>query len=210
MGQYYKPILLNEDNKPEAFVYSHDFGCGLKLMEHSWMKNSFVGFVEQQLINKPRKLVWAGDYAENEPRESLTTEDIAGLMRDGYEENDLTEGANLYSIASAVAPKLSHNEAVEDKYTHDFKTKPHGRFKYLVNHDKKEFVDKSKVPVDDDGWQIHPLPLLTCEGNGQGGGDFRGEEGELVGRWSRDKIGIVSKKSDIPAGFQEVVFDLVE
>ena len=66
MGQYYKPILLKEDKKtPIGFAYSHDFGSGLKLMEHSWMKNSFVGFIETLLASgKPfhkTPLVWGGD-----------------------------------------------------------------------------------------------------------------------------------------------------
>ena len=37
--------------------------------------------------------------------------------------------------------------------------------------DKKEFVNKDTMPNNDD-WLVHPLPLLTCEGNGRGGGDY--------------------------------------
>ena len=43
--------------------------------------------------------------------------------------------------------------------------------KYLVNHIKKEYINcdsyKTKA-ITDDGWCIHPLPLLTCVGNGGG------------------------------------------
>ena len=91
----------------------------------------------------------------------------------------------------------------------ELKALPIAKTKYLVNHDKKQFVDKTKVPKDKDGWRIHPLPLLTCEGNGRGGGDFRGES-ELVGSWARDIISVESKKADIPKGYTEVIFDLVE
>ena len=52
MGQYYKPIFLNENNKPISYAYSHDFGSGLKLMEHSWMLTPFVRFIENQLMLK--------------------------------------------------------------------------------------------------------------------------------------------------------------
>ena len=41
MGQYYKPINLDD----KQWLYSHDFGDGLKLMEHSWIGNDFVGAV---------------------------------------------------------------------------------------------------------------------------------------------------------------------
>ena len=77
---------------------------------------------------------------------------------------------------------------------------------YIINHDTLEYVDKAKVPTDKDGWQIHPLPLLTAEGNGRGGGDFRGES-ELVGLWSRN---LISVSEELPKGYTELVFDIVE
>ena len=44
------------------------------------------------------------------------------------------------------------------------------------------FVDKNKIPkitaewVGNSDYRIHPLPLLTAEGNGEGGGDFFGKD----------------------------------
>jgi hypothetical protein len=74
--------------------------------------------------------------------------------------------------------------------------------RYIVNHSKKEFVDKFNVPeiATWKGTKIHPLPLLTCEGNGMGGGDFRGEN-KFVGTWARDIISVESKK---PQGYAEI------
>jgi hypothetical protein len=78
--------------------------------------------------------------------------------------------------------------------------------KYIVNHTTKQFVDKSKVP-NKGGWQIHPLPLLTCEENGRGGGDFRSTDPQnLVGSWARHLISIEPRK---PKGYTEVFFNLV-
>ncbi len=77
--------------------------------------------------------------------------------------------------------------------------------RYVINHDTKEYVDKTKVP-EADGWKIHPLPLLTAEGNGRGGGDYRGHS-ELVGSWSRN---LISVSEELPEGFEELIFDLVE
>lgn len=212
MGQYYKAVFLTEKEKPLASVYSHDFGSGLKLMEHSWMKNPFVRFVERQLMVEPQKIVWAGDYADNEKPETITDMEIKVLADEDSEywnsEKLKKEGANLYALADCVA-KLIHEERVDDKHNHDFKSVAPLKARYLVNHDKQEFVDKTKVPKDKEGWQIHPLPLLTCEGNGRGGGDFRGEN-KLIGVWARNRISVVSKKSDIPKGFKELIFDVVE
>ena len=185
MGQYYKAIFINENQKPIASVSSYDFGSGAKLMEHSWLKNSFVRFVEKQLMVTPQRIVWGGDYADNEE-----------------------QGINLYSLSETMG-KLTSNEEVKNKYEHDFKEIAPLTAKYLINHDKKQFVNKTKTPKDAEGWQVHPLPLLTCEGNGRGGGDFRGES-DLIGIWARNRISVTTKKSDIPKEFQELIFDIKE
>jgi len=219
MGQYYKAVFLAENQKPIASVSSYDFGSGAKLMEHSWEKNPMVRFVERQLMVAPQKVVWAGDYADEEDPTTITEREIK-LLAD--EESDYwnskvlkEKGVNLYSLSDTIG-KLIHDERVENKYQHDYKGVAPLTAKYLVNHDKKQFVNKTKVPKDGDGWKIHPLPLLTCEGNGRGGGDFfvstEKKQGnvELIGVWARDKISVVSKKAEIPKGFTELVFDLTE
>jgi hypothetical protein len=214
MGQYYRAVFLNQKNKPKAVVVSYDFGSGAKLMEHSWMKNPMVRFVEKQLINEPQKLVWAGDYADNEDTSTLTKDEIKALADEECEYSNSAiikkDGVNLYTLSN-LPSKLIHNEDVKDTYSHTFNSSTLAPLtaKYLINHDKKEFVNKTKVPKDKDGWQLHPLPLLTCEGNGRGGGDFRGES-NLVGSWARDIISVESKKADIPKDYTELIFDLVE
>ena len=193
---------------------SYDFGSGAKLMEHSWAKNPMVRFVEKQLINEPQKLVWAGDYADNEDSSTLTNEEIKALADESstYMNSEAIkkEGVNLFTLSYLVS-KLVANEDIEDKYNHEFKQTSIAPLttKYIVNHDKKQFVDKTKVPKDADGWRIHPLPLLTCEGNGRGGGDYHGKS-ELVGSWARDIISVETKKADFPKDYTELIFDLVE
>jgi len=212
MGQYYKPVFLSENNKPANFVYSHDFGSGLKLMEHSWMKNPFVRFVEKQLIDNPKKIVWAGDYADNENPETITEQEIKLIADDTSEYWNSAklrkEGVNIYSLCETIS-KLTHNEDVEDEYKHEFSesTVAPLKLKYLINYDKQEYVDKSKVPADKDGWKIHPLPLLTCQEGccGMGGGDYYSEASkEFISHWAKDKIGVAFKKKDIPKGFKEI------
>jgi hypothetical protein len=87
-----------------------------------------------------------------------------------------------------------HNLAGEhfDKISPKFETFNVGR--YLVNHTKKEFVDKNKLKTDG-GWVIHPLPLLTCSGNGRGGGDYGGTDENYVGSWAGDVISV--EKEDL-------------
>jgi hypothetical protein len=181
MGQYYKPLVLDKTKKKVInWVYSHDYDNGLKLMEHSWLGNSFVGAIENLL--KPdgewymKPIVWAGDYADKENNKEY----------------------NLYSVCEDKNKINPTETKIDDEY------------KYIVNHTKKQYVDKSKVPVSDTynkfEYRIHPLPLLTCEGNGRGGGDFRDDE-PIVGSWARD---VISIENELPIAMKEVEFNLVE
>lgn len=175
MGQYYYPIVLHADGSVLVWMNAHTYDYGLKLMEHSYLTNSFVCTFEYGLSPEGRyhksRVVWAGDYAANEP---------------GSDNKNLFHLCDEYNRVSPT-----------EKYT--------TRYRFVVNHTKKQFVDKTKIPTKN-GFTLHPLPLLTCEGNGQGGGDFRGDS-PLVGAWARDSISV---ETGIPVGYDEILFDLVE
>ena len=177
MGQYYKPVSVEK----RQHVYSHRYDNGLKLMEHSWIGNQFVGVVEDLIAEGGAwhgdSIVWAGDYADEEKNRK----------------------SNLYSLCKTeIQPEVSKN-----------------KYRYVINLDTKEYVDTKKVPLsdiyeDEDGkewpFAIHPLPILTCEGNGRGGGDLHKED-ELVGKWARHRVSVSKTK---PAGFTEMDFNLFE
>lgn len=160
MGQYYKPMILSASDKPALFIEPHDFGNGMKLMEHSYVGNAVVQRMEHALFNNPQRVVWAGDYADDEEDEPIT----------------------LYALAE-------ESERAEKIRPFEYGEKPIDA-KWLLNHDKQVAV---AIPKDElDLWIIHPLPLLTCEGNGRGGGDFRGDNPH-VGEWARDRISVSDK-----------------
>jgi hypothetical protein len=75
-------------------------------------------------------------------------------------------------------------------------------YRYIVNHTKAEYVDKNYGKPS-----IHPLPLLTAAGNGRGGGDYMGDDMELVGIWSGD---VISLEKEIPFGYKELVCEFAE
>ena len=83
MGQYYFPILLDNDGKILAWTLAHEYGNGLKLTEHSYLQNNFVQAFEFLLTPDEEyhktRVVWAGDYADNEP-ESEYNECINKMM----------------------------------------------------------------------------------------------------------------------------------
>ena len=175
MGQYYNPVILEKNKKTvRAFLYSWDYDNGLKLMEHSWQGNNFVGAFEAFLYKNPQIVVWAGDYADE-----------------------------------CKGRKSNVNARCHEK----FKIKPTEQLtkrqsRYVINHTKKQFVDKVNTLKSAWGWKIHPLPLLTCEGNNRGGGDYRQDDPRnLIGTWARDLISIDGSK---PKGYTELIFHLTE
>jgi hypothetical protein len=62
-------------------------------------------------------------------------------------------------------------------------------YPYIVNHTKKVYIEKK-------GNGLHPLALLTAEGNGRGGGDYNGPNMEMVGTWARDVISMENEAPD--------------
>jgi len=67
---------------------------------------------------------------------------------------------------------------------------------------KKEYIDMETFRNRRDEGEslvIHPIPIMTCSGNGRGGGDYQGINMDLVGSWAND---IVSLEKTIPKGFK--------
>uniref|UniRef100_A0A6C0CSN7 Uncharacterized protein n=1 Tax=viral metagenome TaxID=1070528 RepID=A0A6C0CSN7_9ZZZZ len=91
-----------------------------------------------------------------------------------YADNEPNSDKNLHSMCEAKTPFV-YNEPIVS-YT------------YIVNHTKKVYVKKK------DG--LHPLPLLTAEGNGRGGGDYDGPNMDMVGTWARDVISMENEAPD--------------
>ena len=75
MGQYYKVIILAEKSGKKEFIRfslnPSNYNNGVKLMEHSYIDNNFVSVVEDIISSNgmfyKSRIVWAGDYADNEP-----------------------------------------------------------------------------------------------------------------------------------------------
>jgi hypothetical protein len=197
MGQYYKPVNLDTNEN----LYGHEYDNGLKLMEHSYIGNNFVGAVENLLMPKNKwhksPIVWAGDYADPELDEQGNP--LVEKQEDGnkYELNIYSLSGGEYSVNGKVGKKLKPK-----------KTNVPKAFKYIVNHTKKVYVNKDNVPHIswDDNMYIHPLPLLTCEGNGRGSGDYH-DESPLIGSWARNVISVEKK---VPEGYKEIDFNLTE
>lgn len=175
MGQYYNIVLKHKD---EAKVHAFDRHIDgeytmAKLMEHSYYLNPMVNAICEKLYHRPTQIAWVGDYA-----------------------NETEEEMKLWKLAyGAKGNKTKYEMLHKTEFTLN------GRF--LVNHSKKVFIDCWKYLVncilncknkEYASWVIHPLPLLTCVGNGRGGGDYRAKDAEgleYVGSWCWDTLEIV-------------------
>lgn len=159
MGQYYKPINLDD----KQWLYTHDYDNGLKLMEHSWIGNIFVGAIMQLMLPGgqwfKKRIVWAGDYYGDE----------------GDEIDHYDQATDEFKIQ----PKMFMDKEIQKKVI-------------LINHTKKLYVRYDEMPVCGDGWAINPLPLLTACGNGRGGGDYYDKypDYDKVGAWAGDSLSI--------------------
>ena len=177
MGQYYTPVI-KRNNRFNNY-YSHNYGNGLKLMEHSYIRNNFVDTVLKELYKNPGKLAWVGDYAEPDDVNSPEALDfIKSQERDIY-----------------TNPKRSDGSFMVDKV--------------VVNHTKKEYVNLAEyiesATKDDWDFQINPIPLLTAIGNGKGGGDYCGNQENMIGHWACDELEVVD---EIPDGYTNIVNDV--
>lgn len=175
MGQYYKVIILADNMEIiRIWMCPSSYSSGSKLMEHSYLNNNFMNAMEYLISSNgmfyKSRIIWAGDYAESlEPKQ---------VNDDGLD-------LNLYHLADQqygkyMAPYLN------EKFIQNM-----DRYRYIVNHTKKLYVDKQKCKKDYNEFIIHPLSLLVSDNcNGNGGGDFRGTDEELCGTWTRDIISV--------------------
>lgn len=99
--------------------------------------------------------------------------------------NEESCGKNLYVIAQEKSKEYKVNEYTKIET------------RYLVNYTKKQYVDLRKCLI------IHPLPLLTAEGNGKGGGDYYGSKQNNVGIWARDSISFELETKDFTEFFPQ-------
>ena len=178
MGQYYKPCIVNEEKT--VVIYSTtpwNWGCFAKLMEHSWYGNTLVRVAIEMLKGKKVRFAWVGDYSDPHGGNENNFYEMEG----GKDFSDVLETENGKSFfgEDCIGPKGDCGQA-----------------KYNINYDKKCAVRLQEDPDE----PIHPLPLLTADGNGRGGGDYHdGDFLSLVGSWAYDHIGA---GDEVPDGFE--------
>ena len=190
MGQYYKAWVLNA--RQEGTIESWDFDNGSKLMEHSWWGNSFVNAVMYMIKDNPSVVAWVGDYSDDVACPELV---YKYCWPSSEEEED----------KHRLIPEPPENYLWDDN---NKCRKTHGTG-YIVNYNRCSYIDLDEYIANNEpseaGWDgiVHPLPLLTSIGNGQGGGDYhKGRAFDMVGTWFGDVIEYTAEKP--PEAFEDI------
>jgi hypothetical protein len=165
-------------------------------MEHSYLRNRFVmsvssllceegGFWSSGSSDPGVCLAWAGDYADEEP---------------GSENNLYGASRDCPDLATVGGIRMS-------------------KYPFLLNHDKKLFVSIASFQKDhfendqlgdrlgDRLGDLHPLPILTVEGNGRGGGDLPLTHpwASIAGTWARNLLSLSDSRPLVSAGWTELL-----
>ena len=223
MGQYYRGAILSKESieKQEITIekslccYVH--GNGAKLMEHSYVGNTYVGayvkLLAEQYYGYP--FVWVGDYADDKfnvnvhEKALLYIDDFikVNAEKQGYvKDYDSYRKFMKYDCGDEIVlSEMKDEDDFAEKYSYEEVGGNQLDYKYILNLDKKQYV---KIPkYNENEWTIHPLPILCADGNGRGGGDYNGSDIDKVGVWAYDRIGI---SNEIPNEFTELVVNFEE
>ena len=210
MGQYYNPSVLRKNwktakNPVLVSLKCYDFRNGAKLMEHSYIGNSFVRSMEYLLANdyKGHPFVWCGDYAdhvETKTGEHDIYRDASLFLYEDYDSPTNDKKSKKYLALKDSIPAMPEWKGEEGEKWNPYEAIPY--YKYLVNYSKKQYCIVPEFDDSTDEYQVHPLPLLTCSGNGRGGGDYMLDD-ERVGSWAFDRIGLTNDEDEV-AGFKEI------
>lgn len=193
MGQYYYPTIKKEYTL-EQFC-AHDYGNGLKLMEHCYFNNLFVQAVLTSLIKEQGRLCWLGDYAEEDDFRNVESDIVTKTMLFSY---------NLFS---------KKEDDPDDEHLHYTCTRPNKKVDsmFVVNHSKREYIDLKKyqeIAPKNRNCIIHPIPLLTAAGNGRGLGDYRGSNESMIGYWCCDEL-MVMENADHLKDYKDITEEVI-
>lgn len=186
MGQYFSAV--NTSKKEYVSLFMSD-----KMMEHSWIGNNNLNQIEILLTSHWAEdhIVWAGNHVDDM---KFCIEEEKPEGRYDYNLYFEVKETDLYKSACNLPPIQN------------------SRPPYILNHDKKEYVNLLKCPSCGygDDMKIHPLPILTGYGVGMGLGDYEARttyDKSFVGKWAGNSISMSFEK---PEDFVEIIPNFYE
>ena len=176
MGAYY----LASNNKNLLDIKELHF---LKLMEHGYFYDHYVGSVLNMYRDNPQPLVWLCDYYCSDDEE--------------YDPNIKTWN----ELETAIIPRIISESGLRSIFKNF----------YILNHTQKLFIDTQKLLTlykqqGKDSLIIHPIPILTNSNkSSMGGGDYHREDSRR-GTW---RMNIIELKLAVPNGYTDVTENML-
>ena len=208
MGQYYFGVILDAETR-KPIMANYPLG-GMKLIESGlWDTSRMVYELSKKGRAYKQRVTWAGDYSE----------------RDNYDGNNLwhyvcTRKNTADKIPEAMGEEFrkyprkhldGYSEAWCDEidsffhqYVYDKDYNIRDEFRYLCNHDRKEWIDLMPFYTAEERMYWNPLAILTSDPSCrcQGGGDyFYKEDFEWYGAWNDC---ILSSEAMPPDGYRQI------
>ncbi len=164
MAEYFIPTFLDETGRITRALHPADYGMDPDVWIHTRAGNPLLTAVEILLaLDGGSRLVWAGDYADPE----------AGHGANLYQ---LSQPAQFVRIAGLVEQHITPNTPRPpidvDAHT------------YVCNADRREYFDRTALPMDDYERHRSLLPALTHHGHGR------------PGSWARNRIFVTATRPD--------------
>jgi hypothetical protein len=177
MGQYFRFVCLLND----TFIQFIDIFChegGSKFLEMAFKNNYYMLRMEKLLspggLWYKQRVILTGEYANNEKNHEVNLFSLTTPESDSEYKTDVT--------SQNINPSTSAQNCINEYCVKQ------DEFRYIINHDTFEFVDKQKSTT-----KIHPLAILLEEGHVNS-----------TGLWSRQRISV---QNSIPENFTEYTLD---
>jgi len=169
MGAYYEAAL----RRPGGIFFRYSSwrtGSGAKLLEHSYLPNSYVNAIVKMIYFKPAYIVWLCDYYEEE---GFNWEEVLELKMWKPKQN--------HPLYICLIVNLDKKEYINIKKLINLIAKDVSKFNFIYSY-ISEYNEEVYIDV------YHPLPFLTnCSEHYMGGGDYP-DDYEHRTRWKCDLI----------------------
>lgn len=178
MGQYYRIVNFT---KREAVSPRH-FDNGLKLLEWGIIGNevtdAMIGLMSDRWFGDQVFVV--GDYSDVPDEDTTWGKVYERIYNEEVLRGSLHGDEGLYDLSGDFTAITRDSGVIASR-----------DYRFIVNHATRQFIDLDHCPETVGHYfyggtfslRIHPLPLLLAMGNGRGGGDYRGNNKDLVGSW---------------------------
>lgn len=214
MGEYYE--FYNFDKK--EYITPTVFNCGDKLSQCTYFNNDYLNCVYTLMNNEWKNdfVLFLGDETRITSKGNPILQDIIDKYGD-YPQDDFWENGRDISCLFKAAEKESFGEKgyydpeEEIKYTHYinyvYNAKPFTKdftfYRYIYNHDKKQYIDRMFLKEYDGQLHLDPFPQLIgiCY---RGTYEYPDFEKYFGGMWIGDNIEITNE--DRHLDYEDITF----